>query len=124
MLEHLSYAISSEGTQHLAWMCSTIPGGTGAYALDYARSSDQGQKWSVIRDETEKNLVWGEIAGLSQDNIQLVWLENVGGRFTLKNQLSVDDGETWQATKEIDPLEARWVLQRWRSIQMGKYILW
>lgn len=107
MLEHLSYVISAEGTQHLAWMCSTIPGGLGAYALNYARSSDQGLTWTVKQDENEKTLVWGEVAGLSQQNIHLVWIEYTNRAYKLKEQISRDDGGTWSPVEEIDSFNER-----------------
>lgn len=101
MVENLSYTITAADTQHMAWMCSTVPGGIGAYALHYARSSDQGQNWNVKIDGNEKTLIWGEVGGLSQENIHLVWLENTGGVYRLRDQLSKDDGVTWQPAEDL-----------------------
>lgn len=107
MLEHLAFTISNSGTQHISWMCSTIPQGTGAYTLLNARSADQGKNWSVRQDSLDLDfeLVWGEVAGVSQENIQLIWLEYSGEGYRLKYQRSADDGITWQPMEEIEIFE-------------------
>jgi len=105
MVQSLSFVISTANTQHLAWICSTIPGGTGAYAFHYARSSDDGQNWALELDQDEQKIVWGMVGGLSQDNIHRVWMEASAGATRLYDRVSKDDGATWQPAQEMDSFE-------------------
>ncbi len=105
MVEHLSFTITNQDAQHLSWMCSTVPGGTGTFAFKYANSFDFGQTWAETHESEEMRVLWGEVAGQNREDLHLIWLEETEGGFQLWDQVSVDDGRTWPAAKVIETFE-------------------
>lgn len=107
MVGNLSMAITSSGSLHLSWVCETIPGGTGPYALRYARSKDSGTTWDVLPDEKDRQVTWSTITDGAKNSLHRIWQETGADRQTLYDQVSYDDGDTWSSPSEVSFSDTR-----------------
>jgi hypothetical protein len=101
----VSLASVGEATLHLAWACSSMPGGIGPLSLYYSRSDDHGISWSSPIRILDRGAAWGEIESDGGGNLHLVWEEHVGGRINTWDSQSRDGGEVWDEPQSISVVD-------------------
>ncbi len=95
LVERPSLAIDSTGTLHLAWTCSTLPGGVGPLAVYYSRSADLGETWSPSVRLIDRSSEWSALVALD-GSVHLIWQETHGQRTSTWHMLSPDGGQEWE----------------------------
>lgn len=99
---------------HAVWLRSLLPGGMGAQAVMYARSTDAGQTWSAPIQMAEGSVDWPRIAVSETGQVHVIWNLNrtrtgssstshyaeVWGRFSL------DGGQRWSEPTRVRGFDA------------------
>jgi len=95
---------TQNGDLHVLWASNSVPGGTGLQSLYYSRSIDGGTNWSDPDEVFEGIIVWSDIIGIGEENVQIFWLEERSSNRTLLHKTSQDDGITWGTPVNISIL--------------------
>ncbi len=95
LVERPSMAIDDSGALHLAWTCSTLPGGVGPLAVYYARSSDGGATWTQPLHLFERPAQWSTLVVAGDGQVHVIWQELHGLRTSTWHILSTDGGLQW-----------------------------
>jgi hypothetical protein len=101
----VSLASVGESTLHLAWVCSSMPGGIGPLSLYHSRSDDRGNSWSQPAEILMRSAAWGEIEADGEGNLHLVWEEHIGGRINTWDSQSRDGGRAWDEPLSISVVD-------------------
>lgn len=96
MIDRPQLTLGSNGQLHLLWTQYSLPGSTGPLALYYARSDDEGFRWSQAELVTENPVVWSQIISVNEKTVHRVWQEISNNRTTLWHEWSLDGGITWE----------------------------
>jgi hypothetical protein len=104
-VEQTSLTEAGDGTLHLAWVCSSLPGGIGPLAIYHSRSEDGGTTWSEPARILERRAAWSRIAADAEGNLHLVWQEHVTGRVITWDAISTDGGEEWGDLRAVSVIE-------------------
>lgn len=85
----------SDHTLHLVWLCSSLPGGEGAFKVLYANSSDGGLNWDGPIQTWNVNASWVTMAALGNGSVHVFWGQVGGNGLTTWHAMSHDGGLTW-----------------------------
>ncbi|RQH09115.1 sialidase family protein [Paraburkholderia dinghuensis] len=97
-------AVSSDGTWHAAWFTA----GEAREGLYYARSTDQGQSFSVPQSVGEAAYQPGRPSLLAREkSVWLAWKEFDGEHILARVRHSSDGGLTWSADRTIGTAEGQ-----------------
>jgi hypothetical protein len=90
---------------HLAWVCSSMPGGVGPLSLYHSRSDDRGISWSPPMRIVDRSAAWSELEADGEGNLHLVWEEHIGGRINTWDTQSQDGGDVWDEPLSISVVD-------------------
>lgn len=96
---------------HATWLRSRLPGGAGAQAVMYARSTDGGQTWGAPFQVAQGAVDWPRVAAADPSQVHLVWNrlrgQNDGGYSLAEvwSQFSPDGGQRWSEPARVQALE-------------------
>jgi len=94
------FTVSADGAIQAIWSRLTLPPDNQPLALYYARSGDNGLTWSVPEEVSDEKNYWSEIVS-GRGITQRVWMEETGGRVSLRGQYSTDSGNSWSQGERI-----------------------
>jgi hypothetical protein len=104
-VEQTSLTEAGDGALHLAWVCSSLPGGIGPLAIYHSRSEDGGATWSEPARILERRAAWSRIAADAEGNLHIVWQEHVTGRVITWDAVSTDGGQEWGDLRAVSVIE-------------------
>jgi hypothetical protein len=97
---------------HAAWLQAALPGSTNEQAVYYARSTDQGQTWSLPVSIAQGNVDWPRLASFGADKLYVAWTESAPQAATssttpygVRGRYSLDGGERWSSTEAVPNFE-------------------
>jgi hypothetical protein len=96
--------IDNIGNIHVAFICSTYEGGSGALSLNTVQSSDQGKTWSSPTQISGQSTSWIKQFIDSDFKIHRLWKTN-DGRTSLWHSFSTDNGVSWSNPENFALIE-------------------
>lgn len=93
----LNLVFASPNTIHVTWTVDAAEVNWNFWSVWYARSSDGGATWDIVKEMAAPRFGDSDIAVDGQGNVHLVWGRNIGYEDGRWHQWSQDGGDTWSA---------------------------
>ncbi len=100
MVDQPQIAISADNRFHLTWKVLKVVGENVPLGVYYTYSDD-GTSWLQPVQLVESPIYWYQMASSADAGIQLVWQENTLRGYELKQQVSLDEGQSWSRPETI-----------------------
>jgi hypothetical protein len=101
MVDQPKVTLSEDGALHVLWMRSTIPTKSGAQAVYYIRSNNEGDTWSQVQEVFDQPAKWADIVGTKGGTVIRMWQDDTSGRSILWYQYSIDNGISWSRSSSL-----------------------
>jgi hypothetical protein len=107
MVDDPKLTVSLDGTFHILFTRSSLPGGRGPLSLHYIRSEDGGTTWTEPETVAEQYISWSRISTGDSDLIHRMWqgIDSASNRPVINHQYSPDNGANWSSVEVISPLQ-------------------
>ena len=106
LVDQPQITITGDGILHVTWTVSEIIGGYLPQAVYYASSADEGLSWFDANVLVQSPVYWNEVASTGDNVIHLVWQDQSVVGYSLKQQGSLDSGQTWRRASTLQDLGA------------------
>ena len=100
-IDNPKISLSGDGRIHLIFSRYSFRNDEQSTGMFYMQSADGGTTWSEPELVAEGSIAWSEIYSYDQQVVHRVWQENNGLEVSYIDQLSFDDGITWEAPVKI-----------------------
>ena len=78
-----------------------------ANTLYYAYSNDGGRQWAEPEQVIEAQMTWNDIVAFDYQRAIRIWQEVKEGTTSIRYQVSLDDGQTWNSSTLVPGFEAK-----------------
>jgi BNR repeat-like domain len=101
MVDQPQILITSDEHIHVTWKAYKLIGDNSPIGVYYVRSEDNGKSWTDPETLVEGEVYWSNFASTEGSIIHLIWQDKTFRGFGLRQQVSLDGGQTWSRPTTI-----------------------